>query len=138
MALGGAVAVSVYLIGGRTLRRSISLIPYVFCVYAVASLLLLTACLVLGVELSGFTTGDYLLLIALGIVPSHLGHTLYNYLLRYVDAKVVAVSTLGEPILSSVLAFLILSELPQSTIFLGAPMVLLGICLTAMASARSI
>ena len=131
MALGGAITVSVYLIGGRRLRRRLPLASYVLAVYGVASAELLGACLFAGVKLTGYGLSDYGLFLLLGIVPSHFGHTLYNYLLRFLDAKVIAVSTLGEPILSSLWAFLVLNEIPGPFIFAGAPMVLLGIYLTA-------
>lgn len=131
MALGGAVAVSAYLIGGRHLRQRLPLLPYVLAVYTVASLELIGACMVGGVRLTGFGLADYGFFLLLGIVPSHFGHTLYNYLLRFLDAKVVAVSTLGEPILSSLWAFLLLNEIPGIFLFAGAPLVLLGIYLTA-------
>ncbi len=136
MALGGAVAVSVYLIGGRKLRQNLSLVSYAFCVYGAASILLLLASVLAGAKLTGFPSKDYLLFILLGVVPSHFGHTLYNYLLKFLDAKVVAVSTLGEPILCSLLALAILSEMPNPSTIVGAPMVLLGIYITATRSAR--
>ncbi len=134
MALGGAVAVSAYLIGGRRLRQRLPLVPYVVAVYTVASVELLTACIIWGVKLTGYGLGNYGLFFLLGIVPSHFGHTLYNYLLRFLDAKVIAVSTLGEPILSSIWAFILLNEIPGIFLFAGAPLVLLGIYLTATGS----
>lgn len=130
MALGGAVAVAGYLLGGRRLRQKLSLISYVFCVYATAAIILTALCAVLGVKLLGLPGKDYMLFFLLGIVPSHLGHTLYNYLLRFLDAKVIAVSTLGEPIFSSLLALAILNEIPHPAIIAGAPPVFLGIYLT--------
>ena len=134
MALLGAIAVAGYLIGGSLLRRRISLISYVFCVYSVAAVALVGLAAVAGAKLVGLPARDYAILLALGIVPSHLGHSLYNYLLRFLDAKVIAVSTLGEPIISSVLAFLVLRESPHPVMFVGAPLVLLGIYLTARAA----
>ncbi len=134
MSILAAVAVSGYLIGGRRLRQRVALVTYAFCVYAAAAMVLLIMAAFTGAKLVGLRPRDYAMLILLGIVPSHLGHTLYNYLLRYLDAKVIAVSTLGEPLLSSLLAYAILGESPGAAMFLGAPLVLLGIYLTAKAS----
>lgn len=134
MALFGAIAVSGYLIGGRRLRQRITLVSYVFCVYSAAAAVLLGLAAMAGAELVGLPARDYAILLVLGIVPSHFGHTLYNYLLRFLDAKVIAVSTLGEPIISSVLAFMILGESPHPVMVVGAPLVLLGIYLTARAT----
>jgi drug/metabolite transporter (DMT)-like permease len=138
LALGGAVAVTVYLIGGRRLRQRLSLLVYVFYVYAFASAMLLAASLVAGARLTGLPVADYAIFVALGIVPSHLGHTLYNYLLRYLEASVIAVSTLGEPIISSALALFFLGEVPSPWILVGGPMVLVGIYLTVKGSNRKL
>jgi len=134
MALLGAIAVAGYLIGGSLLRQRISLVSYVFCVYSIAAVLLVGLAAFAGAQLVGLPAKDYAILLALGIVPSHLGHSLYNYLLRFLDAKVIAVSTLGEPIISSVLAFVVLRESPHPVMFVGSPVVLLGIYLTARAA----
>ena len=136
LALGGAVAVTVYLIGGRSLRQRLSLLVYVFYVYAFASAMLLAASIVYGASLTGLPIGDYVIFLVLGIIPSHLGHTLYNYLLRFLEASVIAVSTLGEPIISSILALFFLGEVPSPWILVGGPMVLVGIYLTVRGSNR--
>ena len=134
LALGGAVAVTVYLIGGRRLRQRLSLVVYAFCVYAIASIILLAASMAAGASLTGLPPGDYVLFLLLGIVPSHFGHTLYNYLLRFLEASVIAVSTLGEPIISSILALAILGEVPSPWILVGGPLVLVGIYVTVRGS----
>jgi drug/metabolite transporter (DMT)-like permease len=82
----------------------------------------------------GLPPRDYLLFLLLGIIPSHCGHTLYNYLLRFLEANIIAVSTLGEPIISSILALVILGETPSQWIILGGPLVLVGIYVTVRGS----
>ncbi|MCJ2557298.1 MAG: EamA family transporter, partial [Candidatus Thermoplasmatota archaeon] len=57
------------------------------------------------------------------------GHTLYNWALRYVAALLVSASILAEPILSSVLAYFLLSEVPSVFVIFGGPLVLAGIFL---------
>ena len=60
------------------------------------------------------------------------GHTLYNWALRYVAALLVSASILAEPILSSILAYFLLSEVPSVYVILGGPIVLVGIFLVAL------
>ncbi len=136
MALLGAMAVAGYILGGRRLRRRLSLVSYAFWVYTIAALELTVLCVLSGSQMLGLPARDYGLFLALGIVPSHMGHTLYNYLLRYLRANVIAVSTLGEPVFSSALAFLVLGEVPRWTIMVGAPLVLAGVYLTMLGSGR--
>jgi drug/metabolite transporter (DMT)-like permease len=59
------------------------------------------------------------------------GHTVYNWALKYVRASVVSVSLLGEPIGSSILAYLLLQESPPAITILGGAIILAGIYMTA-------
>ena len=68
-------------------------------------------------------------LMALG--PQLLGHTAYNWSLRYVSATFVAVVTLGEPVGSALLAFLIFGEGFAPLQFVGFSLLLVGIYLAA-------
>ena len=63
--------------------------------------------------------------------PSILGHAMYNWTLRYVPASVVSVSLLGEPVGSTALAFLLLSESPPDTAVIGGAVILMGIVLAS-------
>jgi drug/metabolite transporter (DMT)-like permease len=66
----------------------------------------------------------------MALIPGILGHTVYNWTLGYVNASVVSVSLLGEPIGSSILAVILLSELPTEYTIIGGAIVLIGIYLT--------
>jgi drug/metabolite transporter (DMT)-like permease len=60
-------------------------------------------------------------------VPQLIGHSTYNWALRYLPAAAVAVTTLGEPVGSAILAYLILRERPGISVLLGAALILAGI-----------
>jgi len=60
-------------------------------------------------------------------VPQLIGHSTYNWALRYMPAALVAVTTLGEPIGSTILAYFILREAPTWIKIGGAVMILAGI-----------
>ncbi|HTP01092.1 MAG TPA: DMT family transporter [Anaerolineales bacterium] len=127
LALAGAWAVTGYLIIGRKLRAKINLVPYVFLVYATAAVSLLVTALILRVPLFGFQPITYLWLLLLALVPQLIGHSTYNWALRFLPAAIVAVTTLGEPIGSATLAYFILNETPTIAVFLGGALILGGI-----------
>lgn len=133
LALAGAWAVSGYLIIGRKLRASMDLIPYIFAVYSMAALSLILIALVSGAPLLGFSPRTYLWLVLLAVLPQLVGHSTYNWALRYLPAAFVAVTTLGEPIGSSILAYFVLQEIPSSLQLIGGGLILLGIYVTARA-----
>jgi drug/metabolite transporter (DMT)-like permease len=137
LALGGAVAVAGYFLAGRRLRPDVSLLTYVGVVYAACALLLLPVCLLSGSRLSGYDGRTWAMLALLAIVPQGIGHTVFNYLLRDVSATVVAVSVMGEPIGSTLLALAFFGEVPPWTAVLGGLLILAGIYLAVTAEGRA-
>ena len=127
----GALAAAVYVLGGRMIRQNIGLFAYVLPVYAVCSLILVGASVLLKTPLYPYQEQEYLIFLALAIVPTIFGHTMYNWALRFVPASLVAVSLLGEPVGAAALAGVILHEYPPPMAVLGAALTLIGIYITA-------
>ncbi len=129
LALAGAAAVAVYLVIGRRLRQSLDLTPYITLTYGAAAITLLLICLVTATSLTGYPPLSYLWLILLALVPQTIGHTSFNWALKHLPATFVSVVSLGEPILSTILALLILGETPTPIKVAGGAVVFLGIWL---------
>ncbi len=133
LALVGAWAVSGYLIVGRKLRSTshMSLIPYIFMVYGIAAIALILTMFVAGQSPLGYSTQTYIWILLLAVFPQVIGHSTYNWALRYLPASFVAVTTLGEPIGSAILAFFLLKETPTIIVMSGGILILVGIYLAA-------
>lgn len=131
LALMGAWAVTGYFVIGRKLRAGMSLIPYIFLVYSVSALALLATVFITREPLTGYKPVTYLWIVLLALVPQLIGHSTYNWALRYIPATLVATVNLGEPIGSSILAFIILGEVPGTLKIFGALFILLGIYLSS-------
>ncbi|MGA1849096.1 MAG: DMT family transporter [Thermoplasmatota archaeon] len=131
LALGGALMAGIYILAGSRFRKDLSLPTYAFIVYIWAALFLLVAILIGGVELLVEAPREYALFLALALGPMLAGHTIYNWTLKYVSPTLVSVSLLGEPVGSSMLAWLILSEFPGAGAIIGGPVVLIGIYIVA-------
>ncbi len=123
----GAVALGVYLMAGRRLRQRLDLTTYVTPVYAVSAAVLALGSVAVGAPLVGYDAGVMLMFAAIALVPMIFGHTLYNWVLRWVSAPVVSISLLGEPVGASILAFLILGESPGPLTLIGGAVTLAGI-----------
>jgi drug/metabolite transporter (DMT)-like permease len=133
LALIGAWTVSGYLIIGRKLRaaRNMSLIPYIFMVYGVAAIALIVTMFVARQSPLGYPTQTYIWILLLAVFPQLIGHSTYNWALRYLPASFVAVTTLGEPIGSAILAFFLLQETPTVIVIGGGILILIGIYLAS-------
>jgi len=127
LALLGMVAFAAYLLIGRRLRQGLPTLVYVVPVYGVSALVLLLIVMVMSTPLIGYPAQDWAIFLALAVVCTIGGHTLYNYSLAHVPASLVSVTLLGEPVLSSLFAWLLLSEVPGWFVLPGGILVLMGI-----------
>lgn len=127
LALAGAIMGACYLLIGRRLRGKMSLIGYVFVVYGIAAVVLVVLMIAAGQQPTGYPASVYLWFVLLALVPQLLGHSTFNWALRYLSAALVSISLLGEPIGSTILAYFILQEIPSALEIIGAILILAGI-----------
>ena len=130
LALAGAALGAVYTLAGRSLRQRLSLVVYTFVVYAVCTVALGSIAVGTGASLSGYVRREWVLFVAMALVPGLVGHTVINWALKYVRSTVVSVSLLGEPVASTFFALVLLDEVPGVVTVLGAAVVLVGIAVT--------
>jgi drug/metabolite transporter (DMT)-like permease len=104
LALLGAFMAAGYMISGRKLRKTISLVSYTLVVYLISSLFLILICFAFRQPLSGYTPITFLWLFLLALIPQIFGHTAFNWVLGLMPAALVSIALLGEPIGSSILA----------------------------------
>ncbi len=129
LAFLGALGLAGYLVIGRDLRKKLDTFPYVSGVYSVSFLFLVATALAFRNPLFGYSRMQYLIFFLLALVPSCLGHTLYNYCLKYLKAAVVSVAILGEPVGATILALFLFGEVPTFLIITGGILVIGGIYL---------
>jgi drug/metabolite transporter (DMT)-like permease len=132
LAFMGAFFASGYILIGRRLRPTMSLNAYTFLVYGVAALVLLGVVALSGESLVGYPWQTYLFLLALALVPQLIGHSTFNWALRYLSAAYVSIALLGEPLGSTVLAYFVLSEIPSPFKLAGLGLILAGILVASL------
>jgi drug/metabolite transporter (DMT)-like permease len=132
LALAGAVALALYLVIGRRLRVKLPLLPYIWLVYGCAAIFLILMVVASGTPVTGFPTSGYLMIVLLALFPQLIGHTSFNYALRYVPATFVSIATQMEPVASAIAAFLVLREVPTSGQIFGSAAIILGVALATL------
>jgi drug/metabolite transporter (DMT)-like permease len=132
LALAGALAGALYLIIGRRLRTGMPLAAYIFVVYSMAAVCLLIWMAVAGESLFGYSPKTYMWFLLLALIPQLLGHSTFNWALRYLSAAYVSVTLLGEPIGSTILAVILLSETPAVLKIIGAILIMAGIYIASI------
>ncbi len=129
LAMLGAFAMAVYLLIGRRLRTRLSTLTYTLCAYGSASLSLLIAVLLTSASLHPYPRQEYAIFLALALIPTLMGHTVFNWVLGKVPASFVAFTALGEPVGAGILAFFFLKETPTFAQFAGGVLILTGLYL---------
>ena len=132
LALLGAIMAAFYILIGRKLRPTISLLGYIFGVYGSASVFLIVLALLSGEKFSGYPVQAYGWSFMLALFPQILGHSSFNWALRYLSAGYVSISLLGEPISSTILAMIFLDETPGWNKVIGSLLILCGIALASL------
>ena len=121
----GTAMVAVYLLLGT--RRHGPLVPYLAAVYTMSGLMLAAVAAASGDTLLASRPIDWLWLGLLAAVPTLLGHTLLNRAMRHFPSYAVNLSILVEPLLTSVLAFFVFSEVPTGNVLLGAAVIIAAV-----------
>jgi drug/metabolite transporter (DMT)-like permease len=124
LALFGAVMVAVYQVVGRGLREALPLDAYILGVWGTATLALAALARGFGVPLAGYPTKTWTAFLALAVVPTLGGHGLVNKSLRSLPAPTVGLFLLGEPVIASLLAWILFHETPGAWTLSGGAIVL--------------
>ena len=110
LAVLGAITASGYFLVGRKMRKGQDLLTYIFPVYSMAGAVLIVLSLIFRQPFTGYSAPTYLFFILLAVVPQLIGHTTFNWALKFLPASMVVIAILGEPVGSTILAYFILGE----------------------------
>lgn len=131
LAVMGAWTAAAYLMLGRKLRASLSLLTYITVVYGIAAIVLIGIVIVSGDNLFAYQPINYLLCLLMALGPQLLGHTSFNWAVGYLPVAFVTVTLVSEPIGSSILAYLFFGEIPTGFTLLGGLLIIGGIMIAA-------
>jgi drug/metabolite transporter (DMT)-like permease len=137
LALLGAITASGYLLVGRKMRKGRDLLSYIFPVYLAGAIVLVLISLAFQKSFFGYSSSTYLYLFLLALVPQLIGHTTFNWALKYLPASMVAIAILGEPVGSTILAFFILGEGLTPSKIIGGILIFTGILIALRKRGRS-
>jgi|LSQX01.1.fsa_nt_gb drug/metabolite transporter (DMT)-like permease len=138
LALFGAWMAAGYMIIGRQLRKKLNTIAYTALVYGVAALLLVIVTIIRAEPIHSYAPKTYVWLLALGLFPQLLGHSLLNWALKHISAAYVALTLLGEPIGTIILALIFLKESPTLLEGAGAMLIMIGIVIGSIGRAKRV
>ena len=138
LALAGAVGGAAYIVVGSRVRQAVSTTTYTFGCYGSCALLLLVACLVAGQPLGGYPASQWVLLLTVTLTSHLFGHSVFNHLLANTSPTMVSLALLLEVPGASVLAAVILGQVPPPAAVLGLLVVLSGMALVVVGNQNAV
>jgi len=126
-----------YLLFGQDVRKRMSLITYTFLVYSFSSITLLVYVVIKGEALFGHSNSDWMYFLLLAIIPTLLGHTLFNWSIKWISTTAISMAILLEPVGAAILAYYILEEYIMFSQVIGGVIIIIGILIFLMDQRKS-
>jgi len=138
LALTGAWGASLYfLLGQQAQARGFSISGYIAVAYSLAAAILLPLSLIFGPGYLGYSPSVYFYLLLMALLPQLVGHTSFNWAVRWMSPTVVTLAILFEPVGSSFLAYFLFQEIPSPLLFMGALVLLVGVAIAAFGTRKN-
>lgn len=101
---------SAYILVSKGLRHRLHNLPFAFSTYGFVCLYFLGAMLVTGTPFFAYPWKAWIGFSGLAFGSTLLGHSLFTYCLQFFNVNLMSISTLAEPMISALTAYLLLGE----------------------------
>lgn len=133
LALVGAWMASLYIIlGSQAQQQGLSLSNYVAISYSGAALILFPLPLLFQGSYTGYPNQVYVYVFLMAVVSQLIGHTSFNWAIRWIAPISISLILLLEPIVSSALGLVLFSEIPPLLVFIGGFILLVGVAISLL------
>lgn len=137
LALGSSLAWTGYAFVGRRARQKASFAFYTATLYLIAGLFVVLAAQIMRVPMWHFSRQTWLAVAALALFPTLIGHGAFNYLLRFIGPVRLGLWSLSEPVIATIIAWVLFGERPTSAVFIGGIVTLVGVGLGVRGEEKS-
>ncbi|KIL44081.1 DMT family transporter [Jeotgalibacillus campisalis] len=129
LALMACALVTAYLLFGQDVRKRLSIVTYTFILYSISAIILFFYTLIKGESLGPFESQEWIYFLLLAIFPTLLGHSLFNWSIKWISTTFISMAILFEPVGATVLAYYILGESVSGSQVIGGAVVIAGLAL---------
>lgn len=127
LSLIAAVAVAVYTLIGREVRKAASTTVYTYIVYSACAMVLVGICLAQKQDLLGYGFSAPIVGLLLAVFSTILGHSIFSWCLKYFSPAFVSASKLCEPVAAAAMAGILFGEIPVPMQLLGSALIIGGV-----------
>lgn len=104
--------------------------------YSAAAMFLFPLPLLFGASYTGYPEKVYLYVFLMAIFSQLIGHTSFNWAIRWISPTLVTLAILFEPISASLFGYLIFGEIPSNIVLLGGLILLMGVAIAVLGHNR--
>ncbi|MFB6468156.1 DMT family transporter [Cytobacillus sp. Hz8] len=127
LSLVACALVTAYLMFGQSVRQRLSLITYTFVVYTFSAIVLFFYVLIDQESFFPVVKTDWIYFILLALIPTLMGHTLFNWSLKWISTSTISMAILFEPVGATIMAYFLLDESVTWSQLIGGIIVVFGI-----------
>ncbi len=124
-----AVMLSGYSLIGSRVRADCSNTVYTFLVYGTSAVVLNLLVAFSGYSFFRYGKINFLTAFLMAVFNSLLGHSLFNWSLKYLSPTLVAICKIFQPVFTVIWAYLLFHEVPAPNQWMGGIVVIAGIIL---------
>lgn len=127
LALIACGLITAYFLLGQSVRQRVSFITYTFLIYVISTITLFIYVTMTNVSFFSYPSSDWMYFLLLAIIPTLLGHSIFNWIIKWISTSTISMAILFEPVGAIILAYLILKEQLVWTQAIGGLLVLISI-----------
>lgn len=124
-----AMAIAVYILLGKSLRKTVSATVYTYLVYVACSITLVILTASQGYGITDFSLPALGAGLLLSVFSTILGHSIFSWCLKYFSPAFVSASKLCEPVVAAIIAVFAFAEIPAPLQIIGGIIVIAGVYL---------
>ena len=117
---------SFYLALARKNRHFQTTWLYVVPLYYVAGIFCFVVALFFVNPVKPYPAREMMLVLALGVIPTVVGHSILNHSLKHLRGQVVSIVNMGQFIFAGIMAYIFLHEVPAATFYMACALVVTG------------
>ena len=136
LSLLSALLLGMYTMIGSECRQRVSNATYTFVAYCFAAATVLVVAVGSGMPLGGYGAVNWLTALAMAVVCTLLGHSIFTWGLKYLSPAYISMVKLLDPLFAAVWG-LFFHEMPTALVLVGGVIVVAGVALYGRATEES-